>query len=138
MATTTFKHQVIFYFICGAISTSFDFIIYFTLYKLGAQLDIAKGFSFIIATFISYFLNKRLTFKTQRKSFMEFTNFVAVHVFTMLIDVGANRLFIFLLGYFILGHIKIILAFILATSCSIIINFTGQKFWVFRIPKPHK
>ncbi len=133
MSTTTFKHQVIFYFLCGAFSTSWDFIIYYSLYHGGVQLDIAKGSSFLIATFISYFLNKYITFKTQQRSFTEFANFVIVHLLSMAIDVGTNRLFLLLLGYFIAGHNKMVFSFILATGCSVTSNFIGQKFWVFRI-----
>lgn len=132
MSTTTFKHQLFFYFVCGAISTSFDFMIYTTLYKHGVQLDFAKGASFLVATFISYFLNKHITFKTRHKSFLELLNFIGVHIISMFVDVSANRIFVSVLGLFIIGHKKIVCAFILATACSVIVNFAGQKFWVFR------
>lgn len=132
MSTTTFKHQIIFYFVCGAISTSCDFIMYYTMYHYGVQIDVAKGLSFVVASIISYFLNKHITFKTERRSFMEFTSFLIVHIGAMAIDVSANRFFVFLFGLFIVGQQKIILSFILATGCSVIANFAGQKFWVFR------
>ena len=138
MSTTTFKHQVIFYFLCGALSTSCDFAIYYLLYHNDVQLDIAKGSSFLIATFISYFLNKYITFKTLNRSFMEFTNFVVVHLVSMVIDVGTNRLFLLLLSYFIVGQNKFFLSFVLATGCSVTSNFIGQKFWVFKSRSPAK
>ena len=131
MHHTTLKHQVVFYLMCGAFSTSCDFFIYYGLYHHGLQMDISKGASFLIATFISYFLNKKFTFKTEQRSIIEFVNFILVHVLSMLVDVGANRLFIFVIGLFIMSHQKIFLAFILATSISVIVNFAGQRYWVF-------
>lgn len=131
MYSTTFKHQVVFYLICGAFSTSCDFLIYYNLYHYEVQMDIAKGTSFLVATLISYFLNKYFTFKTKQRSIREFVNFVVVHIMSMLVDVGANRLFVFAIGLFIVSHQKIFLAFILATSLSVVVNFAGQRYWVF-------
>jgi putative flippase GtrA len=48
------------------------------------------------------------------------------------IDVLANRVFVFILGLFIVSQQKIVLGFILATGCSVIVNFFGQRYWVFR------
>lgn len=124
--------QIKFYMICGAISTSFDFVIYFMLYKQ-IGVDIAKGSSFLVATCISYFLNKHITFNQKSKSHIEKLNFFILHVFTMLIDVSLNRTFLILLGGFIeIQRFKIISAFICATSISVIVNFLCQKYWVFR------
>lgn len=132
MSNTTFKHQIVFYLICGAISTSVDFMIYFSLYKLDFQVDLAKGFSFMIATFISYFLNKHITFQTKNKSFYEFLWFILVHILAMLCDVAMNRVMLFFLGLILVGHVKVILAFVIATGVSVIINFLGQRYFVFR------
>ena len=132
MSNTTLRHQIIYYFICGAISTSCDFILYYTMYTLKLQIEVAKGLSFLIASLISYFLNKHLTFKIQQRSVKEFISFILVHIGAMLIDVSTNRLFILALGMVITGHLKIIAAFILATGCSVVANFLGQKFWVFQ------
>lgn len=132
MSTTTFRYQVLFYLICGAISTSFDFALYKVLLHHNTQMDIAKAISFLTATFISYFLNKHITFRTKYKSFSEFLNFIFVHIVSVCIDVGANRLFFILLGLFIEGKYRIEFSFLFATFCSVSINFLGQKFWVFK------
>ena len=132
MSTTTLKHQLIFYFICGAISTSCDFVLYYVMYSSGVQMDFAKGSSFLVATFISYFLNKHITFKTNHKMTKEFISFVVLHAITMGIDVLCNRIFVTLLSLFITSNIKITLAFIFATGCGVVANFIGQRFWVFR------
>lgn len=131
MSTTTLKHQIFFYLLCGAITTSLDFLIYTSLYKVNVEFDLAKGVSFLIATLVSYFLNKHITFKTQNRSWIEFVNFVVAHIAAMLVDVTTNHLFVFLLGVFLIGHAKMTMAFALATGCSVIVNFLAQRYWVF-------
>lgn len=137
MSETTFKHQVTFYFICGAMSTTCDFVLYYSMYHLGMPIPLAKGTSFLIASVISYFLNKHITFRSRRRSIKEFINFVVVHIGAMIIDVATNSFFILILGFFMtehskMEHSKILIGFILATGCSVIANFIGQKYWVFR------
>lgn len=124
--------QIKFYLICGVISTSFDLVLYFFLVKLNVNISIAKGASFLFATGISYFLNKKITFRQYQKSYIEFINFYLAHIIAMVVDVGCNKLFLVILSSFLTGKIKLLVAFSLATLFSVIINFLSQKYWVFK------
>ncbi|MCC2625488.1 MAG: Arabinogalactan biosynthesis recruiting protein [Burkholderiales bacterium] len=126
------KYQIKFYLLCGAISTSFDLLLYLLLVKIGVNISVAKGISFLFATGISYFLNKKITFRSFQKSYAELINFYLAHVLAMIVDVGFNKLFLLIFGLLITGQIILILAFICATSLSVVVNFLSQKFWVFR------
>ena len=126
------KHQIKFYILCGAISTSFDLLLYLLLVKINVNISVAKGASFLFATGISYFLNKKITFRSFQKSYTELINFYLAHVLAMIVDVVCNKLFLLVFGLIITGQIKLLLAFTCATSLSVIVNFLSQKFWVFK------
>jgi putative flippase GtrA len=126
------KHQIKFYILCGAISTSFDLLLYLLLVKINVNVSVAKGASFLFATGISYFLNKKITFRSFQKSYVEAVNFYLAHVLSMVVDVVCNKFFLLVFALIITGKIKLIMAFICATSLSVVVNFLSQKFWVFK------
>lgn len=121
----------------GIIATLTDFIIYWLLHPY-FYYSIAKTVSFLAGSGVAYIMNKFLTFKKRSHSFLEMSKFFTLYSFTLIINIALNSL---ILAYFRNRWVDlwkyqidycIVIAFIGATSVSTIINFLGQKFWVFK------
>jgi putative flippase GtrA len=96
-----------------------------------APHDVAKGASFLVGTFVSFELNRRLTFGRPTREARQAGAFFALYGLTFLLNVGANHLLLDLLTP-VLPGLAPTLAFVLATGCSMVANFLGQRLWVFR------
>ncbi len=88
----------------------------------------AKAVSFLSGTVVAYLLNKYWTFEKHRHSYAEMAKFLALYLTTLAANVGVNQLAIFLLP----PPFNVPIAFLAATGTSTVLNFIGQKWWVFR------
>lgn len=112
------------------IGTSVMFIAY-NFWGLGYW--ISSALNYIIGSIFSYFANKYFTFKSENKSGKEIVRFVLNIVLCYFIAYGVAKPIInILLGNLSLG-ISILeqLGMILGMFIFIVINFIGQKFFVF-------
>jgi len=125
------KHffQFIKFSIVGVINTALDFGIFTLLnYFLGEELyRISQIVSYSCAVINSYYLNKSWTFQSGRNfNFIEIVKFLLVN----LVSLGISLYFLFLF------HEKLSMNILLSKGCatffSVIVNFTGNKFWVFK------
>lgn len=88
---------------------------------------VSKTVSFLTGTLFAYFANKLWTFEKKERDHVEMLSFLILYGTTLVINVGVNQLTLWILPDWI-G-----LAFLAATGTSTILNFIGQKWWVFRI-----
>lgn len=98
-----------------------------TYYILLTYLDpaIAKTISFLIGTVVAFIINKYWTFEKHKRSYVEIGKFAFLYTVTLFANVTTNEI--------ILNQFNIILlAFLIATGVSTVLNFIGQKWWVFR------
>ena len=117
--------QLILFFICGLTSFSVDAFLYHTLLPM-VMIPTAKGFSFIGGTVTSFTLNKYITFRQKQFSSEEIIRFAALYACTLCLNIGINQLGIHLFN----GRLPS--AFLLATAITAIVNFIGQRGWVFK------
>jgi putative flippase GtrA len=94
----------------------------------------AKAVSFLCACCVAYLLNKFWTFKAEKHSWTEISKFIGLYTGTFLTNIAVNKLVIVALPELspALNPYTFQLGWLLATSVSTIINYFGQKFWVFR------
>lgn len=85
----------------------------------------AKAISFILGTIVAFVLNKYWTFQKYKRSFNEVLKFGVLYSATLGANVMTNKIVLEL------THI-VFLAFLVATGVSTVLNFIGQKFWVFK------
>jgi putative flippase GtrA len=85
----------------------------------------AKGVSFLLGTIVAFLLNKFWTFNKPDYSSFEIAKFVSLYSSTLLINVGMNSFVLHLLPE------QLFLGFLTATGTSTVLNFIGQKWWVF-------
>ena len=130
------------FIIVGGINTSIDFLIlniliYITGITAGVELFILNCISFSVAVINSYFMNKHWTFEDKTKTEQEpvkFSQFLAVSIVGIVINgLVLTSITTYIPPLFGLSAVlwaKI--AKLLATGFSLIWNFIGYKFFVFK------
>jgi putative flippase GtrA len=119
------KQQLRRFLFAGVCAVVTDFILYYILINF-LSYNIAKGVSFIVGSIVAYMINKYYTFENKEKSYKQIIKFIILYTLTLLANISANKLVL---------HINIeliLLAFLVATAISTILNFLGQKYWVFK------
>jgi putative flippase GtrA len=69
-------------------------------------------------------MNKKITFKSENNAFSESLKFIILYAISLFFNSTTHDYF--------LKYDIMYLPFISATIVSVIINFSGQKFWVFK------
>ena len=107
----------------GLAAVGTDLLAYYLLLNL-LSYEVSKGISFIIGSVVAFIINKYWTFKKPEKSYKEIIQFGVLYGTTLGLNVMTNKI--------VLDYTDIVLiSFIVATGISTILNFVGQKWWVF-------
>ncbi|MCX5920498.1 MAG: GtrA family protein [Candidatus Melainabacteria bacterium] len=140
--------------LAGLIGTLIDYGFY-QLYDQWLPPLLSKGLAFSSATLFVYFMNKFWTFKQPLHSRREISAFFALYTVSMVVNTAVNSLCLqglpsvhqylmvhstneltnWLLPLFSHARSVKLMAFLMATGTSTMINFMGQKFWVFELKK---
>lgn len=113
------------FLVTGFSAVSTDLSVYYLLLNFLDQSP-AKAVSFISGTFVAYVLNKYWTFEQKRKSYSEMLRFAIVYMITLGANVAVNKMSLLIFPDLIFP------AFLAATGTSTVLNFIGQKWWVFK------
>lgn len=117
--------QLSFYSFFGILSLSIDFILYILLSEfLLLSSSISKILSFIAGSVNSFILNKKFTFKVKEFYIKQPIKFAILYSISLFFNSLVHDFFDKSFDGFI--------PFGIATTVSVIINFSGQKLWVFR------
>lgn len=122
------------FLVSGGSAVACDTLVYAVLFGLAVPPSIAKAISFISGTVLAFFLNKFWTFKKPKRSHMEVMKFICLYASTLGANILVNRI--------VLDHAVSIVpalepyvvqfAFMSATGTSTVLNYLGQKYWVFK------
>lgn len=116
--------EVLKFLVGGFSAVIIDCLFYYILKKY-IDYNVAKIISFAFGAFIGFTINKNWTFKSTNKLNYEISTYILLYVFSLFINTIVNN--------FVFATTNIsFAAFIIATGFSTIINFFGQKFFVFR------
>ena len=125
MKIRLFYRQFISYSMIGIISLLIDIIVYILLSEFFLiSKSLSKIISFILASINSFLGNKIFTFKLKSYNFREPLKFILLYSVSLIANSSTHDFFLNVFDGF--------LPFIIASIVSIIINFGGQKLWVFR------
>ncbi len=120
------NHEIIRYVLVGGGAVFIDFITYMIMVEtLGMNQSLSKGISYILGALFAFMANKLWTFDTTRKTHEAFMRFGLLYASTFAANVFIHAIF---LG---LGFLPIV-GFGFATITSVVLNYVGQKFWVFK------
>jgi len=122
------KRELTRFLITGCSATAVDLTIYYFL-KNNISPSFSKAVSFICGTVVTFVLSKYWTFEVKERSVKEILRFAFLYSSTLALNVSMNKfvLFTFPDWYFF--------AFLCSTGTSTIVNFIGQKWWVFKTIK---
>ena len=118
------KREMSRFLVAGFCAVGTDMGSYFLLLKVLTH-DYSKGISFLLGTIVAYLINKYWTFEKKTKSYGEVGKFAILYSLTLGANVLINRISLNLFQ-------STLLAFLLATGVSTVLNFSGQKWWVFK------
>lgn len=119
------KRELTWFIIAGICAVSTDFLFYF-IFKVVLPINIAKGISFILGSVIAFLINKYKAFEKKEFEVREIITFSILYLSTLSANVAVNQLVLFYNASWVL------FAFLCATGTSTVLNFIGQKFWVFK------
>ncbi len=118
------RKEVLRFLIGGGSAVLTDYILYRVFLTAGWQLSIAKACSYAGGAAVGFVINKLWTFKSRKFSFTEIAKYIILYIFSALLNALVNHLVLAVLPVTIIG-------FLCATGISTVINFLGQKFFVF-------
>mgnify|MGYP006091906149 CR=1 FL=1 len=125
MRKDNFKKEIFSYVLIGLFVVLVDFLTYhFFNILFSVDLSISKRLSYLTGASLSFILNKRLTFKSKEKKISEPILFSVVYFLSFILNSFTHDV---LLNYFSGNY-----PFYIATMVSVLINYFGQKFFVFK------
>lgn len=139
---TELQKQVVKFTLIGAIAVLTDMACYYVLLNILPEKTfsfignevLGKSISFICGACVTYNLNKLWTWRKNDSSKKRFAKFMLLYCISLAINVSVNSLLLYILhehrNLVDVPH-KYIIAFVGATVVSALMNFAGQKFWVF-------
>jgi putative flippase GtrA len=161
MAVYQTSKQIIKFTISGLVAVVFDFGVYYGLSNMFNEAvmsssnvllslnwnDIFKAFGFLSGTLVTYNLNKFWTWRTPDRNHKRLFNFLILYSISFVLNVLVNKWGLNLLHdnelvlmfrdandkmyEFLAFKTDKLFAFVLATTASSILNFIGQKVWIF-------
>lgn len=109
----------------GSSAVLTDFTTYYLMLYLGVYVAYAKCVSYILGAIVGFVINKIWTFESKKFKFEEVWKYVVLYLVSALANTLVNQFILYIV------NVKII-AFLVATGFSTIMNFLGQKFIVFK------
>jgi len=112
------------FLVAGLSAVGTDLAMYYVLLNFLTP-GLSKAISFLLGTIVAYVINKYWTFEKHDKSLKEMMLFAVLYACTLGLNVFTNNLVLDQTGV-------VFFAFLVATGVSTVLNFIGQKFWVFK------
>jgi len=118
--------QIYRFIFVGIITVSLDAFFYFLLINLNFfTIYNCKRISFILGSIFAFYANREFVFKVKNKTKKQLLYFAILYFSSFIINSISHDFVV------LIFNIKI-LAFIIATGFSTLINYIGQKYLVFR------
>ena len=119
------KKELIRFLFGGGSAVVVDFLTYKLFMACGLGRSLAKGLSFICGSIVGFIINKCWTFESKGFSSGEIIRYVILYSSTAVINALVNKVALMMIPMEVFG-------FFCATGVSTILNFIGQKYFVFR------
>ena len=120
------------FFVVGCIAFGTDIISYFALLSLDFPSAIAKSISFMLGVAVGYILNSLFTFNNSQLVATELKKYILLYLGSMLVNMTLNEYFLSFLRDSTLSNHSLLIAVLLATTVSLLINFFGLRYYVFK------
>lgn len=118
------KRELLRFLVGGGSAVLVDYITYKSFMTIGFDRNIAKGISFICGSAVGFVINKRWTFESSGFKKNEIIKYIVLYSCTAYINAMVNKMVLLVIPMETFG-------FLCATGVSTILNFLGQKYFVF-------
>lgn len=112
------------FLIVGFSAVGADGLVYFALINT-LDTNLSKMISFVSGSVLAFLLNKFWTFENSAPVRVQILKFSILYISTLFVNNYTNSAFLNMFG-------NTVFAFLVATGVSTVLNFLGQKFWVFK------
>lgn len=126
--TSLVMRQFVAFSLIGVLNTGIHFAVYQALLRTGAHYAAASVLGWCCGLVNSYLLNRAYTFRAAWASWPQFVRFTVVNIAALL----ANLLLLW--AVVAGGALSERWAVLPAIACSLVVNFVGNKCWVFARP----
>ena len=134
MGLKYFDTSTIRFLIVGVINTVVGTGVMFVFYNIfHTGYWIASASNYVIGSIVSYFLNKYFTFKSKKRSMKEAMRFVVNIICCYFVAYGVAKPCIACLFNGFQQNTKDNIAMLMGMCLFVILNYFGQKFFVFKI-----
>ncbi len=122
---STFSIKEILKFLVGGGSAVLvDSVTYFIMTALGVEVWLSKTISYILGAAVGFVINKLWTFESKKFSKSEIVKYIILYACSAFMNSLINSIVLNLFK-------NTVFAFLCATGFSTIMNYLGQKFFVF-------
>lgn len=118
------KKELLRFLVGGGSAVATDYLVYKILLYAGINMSVSKATSYVCGAVVGFVINKLWTFESKGFIRMEVVRYIILYMVSACVNAGVNRLVMF-------GFNIQMLAFLCATGVSTVVNFLGQKFFVF-------
>ena len=119
------KKELLRFLVGGGSAVVIDFVTYRLLMLAGLGRSLSKAASYVLGAAVGFVINKRWTFESKEFSPGEILRYIVLYAFTAGANTLVNKAVLFIIP-------SELFAFLCATGMSTVLNFLGQKFFVFR------
>ncbi|MEN9880955.1 MAG: hypothetical protein RLZZ308_138 [Candidatus Parcubacteria bacterium] len=119
------KKELLTYIVIGVGSVVTDYLSYL-IFMMFIPTVYAKTLSYVVGMIFGFFCNRTFTFKSNNTITRDALYFFFVYMVSLLCNVAINEFILFVYPQYLT------FAFVCATGVSIVTNYLGQKFLVYR------
>ena len=117
------------FLIVGVCTVIIDYLIYYCFINyLSIGVNVAKGCGFCIGATFSLLVNRSWTFRSNKKLSEVSLKFIIIYLLGLTVNIFINAT---VLNTFNSLRPVFMIAFVVSTATSAILNYFGMKFWVF-------
>ncbi|MDC0485130.1 GtrA family protein [Gammaproteobacteria bacterium] len=120
------------FFAVGCIAFATDISLYFFFLSLGFVSLVSKAVSFICGLVVGYFLNSFFTFNRAKITKNKFSKYILVYFVSLVANMSVNESIVIYLQDTVWQEVAILGAVICATIVSLLMNFFGLRYYVFK------
>lgn len=118
------RKEVLRFLVGGGSAVLTDYFFYHLLIIASLTLSLSKGISYILGAIVGFIINKLWTFESKQFQAKEIGKYTILYICSAIANMIINSIVLWIFSSFLF-------AFLCATGVSTIINFLGQKFFVF-------
>ena len=116
--------EVLKFLVGGGSAVLVDYVLYRLLMYFGFPVSVSKCISYVVGAAVGFVINKLWTFESKYFSSMEIAKYILLYACSACANAGVNKFVLWLFNWQLF-------AFLCATGVSTVMNFLGQKFFVF-------